>query len=809
MATNAPKMYITLDEIIKNALTDIGDDSPHQYARFKTWALRGLNELQYDVLSNTKQKYLPVDANTKTALLPNDFVQWTRIGVITQGNEIQDLAHDPNLVYTPIEEEGCNPITDHCSCGCTDPLCAAISNSTTTTEDVIIPFPIYITYCDYQYTFDAPNHGEYPYEVTIVINGVISSSTTITQQSDLDTFFSNIGFTKNSDTDYSIIHSSDVYGNLVFAGQWHISASSINTVTLQKAQYTVPNVINFNGLSITLGGVLYTTASVYTSMEQILSWLNSLNTGFGSFTNSFNIIYAAACTATATYYGSLTVDTAGTPVVITAGNYTNNSTDQEYYLAPSNLPYAGATILIDGVTYSTNSTLVNISAVASWINSLGKAKATVATNDITITYNTANVNSVFTYPTTNVTITTNSVPTTTTTPMANLAEIVAWLNLQSLGVFGASATKIYVIDKSGQIDYDLLSVAWGGGSSSSSFSVNVIDGSLYDFSLITGIIDETDTIEVDETNCDTIITGYTNHTYQKTTTICTNDAGGIVGRICEPVVTNPSQQCTYVIDTDEIQYPIKDAYFTKNGQVVNVGYVEDFDVMYEIMIELGFSATGFIPPYHIEDCPDVWTSLTYTGTNTSEENYDYNEVFIIEFEQSECVNPTPTVETVCYDTILCAAPETKPCGCPVLNNEVVNTIQDWSTLFNEFIQRDLHGMDWQKALKQPLSWFGYFNVFPHLGVIQLDQHYPFDTVYIQYYTSNEADGGEFQVPVLAQEALAAYIIFKYTFNKSNVSAYNKKLYQKAWYNEKRKLHGRENPFRIAGYLDLSRQNPRP
>jgi hypothetical protein len=440
MATDAPHRFITLDEIIKSALTDLGEDSPHLYARFKTFILRGLNELQYDVLNDTKQKYLPVDAATKTAALPHDFVQWTRVGVITQGNEIQDLAHDPNLVYTPIEEEGCNPITEHCSCGCSDPLCAAISNATTTTEDV-------------------------------VINGV---------------------------------------------------------------------------------------------------------------------------------------------------------------------------------------------------------------------------------------------------------------------------------------------------------------------------------------------------TYQKTTTVCTNDAGTIIGRICEPVVTNPERECTYSINTNSIQYPIKDAYFTKNGQVVNVGYVEDFDTMYEIMLALGFSATGFIPPYHRENCPDVWSTLTYTGTNTSEgENYDYNEVFVINVTQSSCVQPTPTVSTVCYDTILCATPETKSCGCPVLNNEVVNTIQQWSTLFMEFIQRDLHGMDWQKAMKQPLSWFGYFNVFPNLGVIQLDEHYPFDTVYLQYYTANEADGGLFQVPVMAQEALAAYIKFKYTFNKTNVSGFDKKLYQKAWYNEKKKLHQRNNPFRFAGYLDVQRMMPRP
>lgn len=432
-----PSQFVTIDDCIKLALINIGEEGNHLYNRFKIWCIKGYEELGYDVLNNYKQKYLPVDSSTKTARLPDDFVQWLRVGVINQGNEIQDLTFDGNLVFNPVAEEGCDPVP-HCSCGCTDPLCAAISSATTTTE-------------------------------TITINGV---------------------------------------------------------------------------------------------------------------------------------------------------------------------------------------------------------------------------------------------------------------------------------------------------------------------------------------------------DYEKTTTICTNDDGNISARICEPVVTNPTEVCTYTITfprtlSELTNAPYTKFYFTKNNQTLTIGDVTNSAELTSIMSANGFSlvssgVTSIV--YSISSTPNVWDSATFT-------NDDYTVVNIA-FVQSACSTPTPTVETVCYDTVVCET-ETAECGCPVLNDEVVNTIQSWSTLFNEFIQRDLHGLDWQQTFKQPLSWFGYFNVNSNLGLIQFDSHYPFDTVYLQYYSANEVTGGDYLVPIFAQDALAAYMVHKYTFNKPNVSAYDKKLYQKAWYNEKKKLHERMHPARFADIMNQIRMYPRP
>lgn len=432
-----PSQFVTIDDCIKLALININEEGNHLYNRFKVWCINGYEELGYDVLKRYKQKYLPVNTSTKTALLPDDFVQWLRVGVINQGNEIQDLVEDKNIVFTPIAEEGCDPVP-HCSCGCTDPLCAAISNATTTTE-------------------------------TITING----------------------------TDY-----------------------------------------------------------------------------------------------------------------------------------------------------------------------------------------------------------------------------------------------------------------------------------------------------------------------EKTTTICTNDDGNIAARICEPVVTNPQETCTYVITFPRTlsvlnNQPYTNFYFTKNNQTLTIGDVTDSAELTSIMTANGFSLTSSGTTsivYTKTLSSDVWDSATFTNSA--------NTITSIDFVQSSCAVPTPVVETVCYDTVICET-ETAECGCPTLNNEVVNTIQQWSTLFNEFIQRDLHGLDWQQTFKQPLSWFGYFNINTELGVIQFDNHYPFDTVYLQYYSANEVSGGEYLVPILAREALAAYMVHKYTFHKTNISGYDKRAYQRAYYNEKKKLHERMNPARFADIMSVTRMNPRP
>jgi len=305
---------------------------------------------------------------------------------------------------------------------------------------------------------------------------------------------------------------------------------------------------------------------------------------------------------------------------------------------------------------------------------------------------------------------------------------------------------------------------------------------------------------------DVVINGTT---YQKTTTVCVKSDGDIVRRICEPVVTNPSQQCTYSIQTNTIQYPIKDAYFIKNGEVVNVGYVDNDTIMYEIMLALGFSATGFIPPYHRENCPDVWTSFTYTGTNTSEgENYDFNEVFVIEVTQSACVNPTPTVETICYDEFLCKT-TVKDCGCIEVTQTTVDTLASIGIMSQEFLSRFFKAADWLQTFKQPPSYFGYFNVNIYTGIIQLDPTFPFQSVYIQYYSSNEVDGGDYLIPAFAKNSIAWYCKWLYSESKSNVPTQTKDRNKRKRINKKRLLRERFQPIRLEQVLQIMRTNPRP
>jgi len=435
---NELKQFITLDSAIQLGMMISGEsNNPNSYARFKYFALQAMNELTWDVLRNFKGVLVGVDQTTKTVKLPDDFVQWTRVGFIDQENEIQDLAYDPNLAFTPTIEN-CNEVSKHCSCGCTDPVCAAVSNAETTTEDV-------------------------------VINGT---------------------------------------------------------------------------------------------------------------------------------------------------------------------------------------------------------------------------------------------------------------------------------------------------------------------------------------------------TYQKTTTVCVKSDGDVVKRICEPVVTNPEKECTYTLSADDfnsITFPIKDAYFTINGAAVNIGYCLDADVFHDVMLARGFTYVVSFPHYYyIEDSSDVYTSITYTGTQAGQEG----EIFILPFEQSSCVQPTPTVETVCYDEFQCKV-DVKDCGCIEVTQETVNTLASVGILVQEFLSRFLNASDWLQTFKQPPSYFGYFNINIYTGIMQLDPTFPFQSVYIQYYSSNEVDGGDYLIPAFAKDSIAWYCKWLYSESRNNVPNSTKDRNERKWLQKKRLLRERFNPIRLEQILPLMRMSPRP
>jgi hypothetical protein len=77
-------MYF-LDDIVKQYCLETGDSTLQNYVRYYNFAVRGVRELNRDVLYTMKTVNLTVNQNTLTALLPVDYVDYLRIGTVYQG----------------------------------------------------------------------------------------------------------------------------------------------------------------------------------------------------------------------------------------------------------------------------------------------------------------------------------------------------------------------------------------------------------------------------------------------------------------------------------------------------------------------------------------------------------------------------------------------------------------------------------------------------------------------------------------------------------------------------------------------------
>lgn len=78
------KNYVSLNEVIRSLLIQEGDETTHRLFYYRDIALRGVKELNFDVVRNIKTVELTVNANLNITL-PSDFVSLTRVGVSKSG----------------------------------------------------------------------------------------------------------------------------------------------------------------------------------------------------------------------------------------------------------------------------------------------------------------------------------------------------------------------------------------------------------------------------------------------------------------------------------------------------------------------------------------------------------------------------------------------------------------------------------------------------------------------------------------------------------------------------------------------------
>ena len=104
------KSYISLDEIIKSLLIQMGEQTEHKYMQMLDIGIRGIKELTMDSTQEVKLTTLTVNSNL-TADLPCDFVGYRRIGINVPGEygvlETHSLAKSDDMAFVHDDVVGC------------------------------------------------------------------------------------------------------------------------------------------------------------------------------------------------------------------------------------------------------------------------------------------------------------------------------------------------------------------------------------------------------------------------------------------------------------------------------------------------------------------------------------------------------------------------------------------------------------------------------------------------------------------------------------------------------------------------------
>lgn len=95
MGTLQNRQWVQIDECI-TAYMDEARLSNHAYARLWHMAFRGMTEMGLDSFYFVKSIKIPVNANL-TATLPNDYLQYAKVGVLNEQGEIIPMGVNNNL----------------------------------------------------------------------------------------------------------------------------------------------------------------------------------------------------------------------------------------------------------------------------------------------------------------------------------------------------------------------------------------------------------------------------------------------------------------------------------------------------------------------------------------------------------------------------------------------------------------------------------------------------------------------------------------------------------------------------------------
>lgn len=358
--------------------------------------------------------------------------------------------------------------------------CTAIDSITYGTQD-----PQYFVS---EVTYDLST-GVYPATYTIDIDGVITSLGICNSLVEVRDALNALGsFTATLAGTTVVITNSGAYGVLgdmesIFdtGGEVCADVPVSLSVSLERGFY-VGLVFPFDGLDLTLNGVLYSSGDTFTTRIELLRAINAFNIGVGYFTegNVSDDIYYEATDQPTGYFGAMTIDTLGTPTLVSQSLIINTVTDSEYDISGLVFPLNDASILIESTTYTAGAPIANAAALVTWINSLpltlGFAAVAGFVLKIRHYQSTVNVASLvpFIGAVSGWTVVVGGVSNSTGV-LSNFRDLVDWMNTLGVGEFGLMNLDIFYI---GKYPVTTLTMSTGLGPHAVSFVNTEISGAL-------------------------------------------------------------------------------------------------------------------------------------------------------------------------------------------------------------------------------------------------------------------------------------------------------------------------------------------
>jgi hypothetical protein len=100
---------VPLKQIINDFIITMGEDDYAGNAsdtQIRTHALRGIREMGFDMSKKIRSLVLTINSANNTVELPDDFVDWTKVGIVGSDGLVYVLGENKNINYSQAYQDG-------------------------------------------------------------------------------------------------------------------------------------------------------------------------------------------------------------------------------------------------------------------------------------------------------------------------------------------------------------------------------------------------------------------------------------------------------------------------------------------------------------------------------------------------------------------------------------------------------------------------------------------------------------------------------------------------------------------------------